>query len=211
MASSRNCRKRRHSPVNYKQFHETGRTPPSVSTESTDDATKTDFESGSTSGYKKAKERSSTPFPDGNGNASGSAGSPCKGTEETNDSSTFEKNEQTNKCKTTNGASTATGTEFDDDLPRFYSRPRNERFNPMYDTYFSSDTDDNDSEDDVVSNSNNETGGELHTGNAEMDAEDNSQSRAEEKVQEPSTTANADKLSVGSAGTFHSFSSSSFP
>ncbi|CAG2244641.1 unnamed protein product [Mytilus edulis] len=213
MASSRNCRKRRHSPVNYKQFHETGRTPSSVSTESTDDATKADFESGSTSGYKKAKERPSTPFPDGNDNASGSAGSPCKGTEETNDSSTFEKNEQTDKCKTTNGASTATGTEFDDGLPRFYSRPRarNERFNPMYDTYFSSDTDDNDSEDDVVSNSNNETDGELQTGNAEMDVEDNSQSHAEEKVQKPSTTANADKLSVGSAGKFHSFASSSFP
>ncbi|CAG2240583.1 unnamed protein product [Mytilus edulis] len=94
-------------------------------------------------------------------------------TEETNDSSTFEKNEQTDKCKTTNGASTATGTEFDDGLARFYSRPRarNERFNPMYDTYFSSDTADNDSEDDVVSNSNNETDDELQTGNAEMDVE----------------------------------------
>ncbi|XP_063423023.1 uncharacterized protein LOC134707306 [Mytilus trossulus] len=200
MASSRNCRKRRHSPVNYKQFHETGRTPSSESTESTDDPIKADFESESTSGYKKAKERS-TPFPDGNGNASGSAGSPCKGTEETNDSSTFKKNEQTDKCKTTNGASTATGTEFDDGLPRFYSRPRNERSNPMYDTYFSSDTDDNDSGDDVVSNSNNETDGELQTGNAEMDVEDNSQSHAEENVQEPNTTVNADKLSVGSAGT----------
>lgn len=209
MASSRNCRKRRHSPVNYKQFNETGRTPSSVSTESTGDAKKADFESGSTSGYKKAKERPSSPFPDGHGNASSSAGSPCKGTEETNDSSTFEKNEQTNNCKTTNGASTATGTGFDDGLPRFYSRPRNERFKPMYDTYFSSDTDDNDRDDDVVSNSNNETDSELQTGNAEMDVEDNSQSHAE-KVQEPSTTVNADKLSVGSAGTFHSFASSSF-